>query len=271
MNHHTVRKIAALCAVSACFGAITVRAVEGPHHLLANQDFDNDTVGLLATGWSGLPTSNNKAYVTNNVSVSNPNSFALQYQNGDSSTLISLVTPMQYSLTNAGQWIAYEFDVNVDYINSNNSEGFAFRLWNATFSQIDTGSARILANSGGWQFFNGLAGQNGGLFYLPTIYSFDTWHHLRVKILEDGNTGPVATPYFGRTLWYVDNVLANTETWTNRNFNQVREIDTLDVSYLINQGARINIDNLVIEAIPEPTALALLFGAGTVLLVRRRK
>jgi hypothetical protein len=261
-------KVIALVVGLAAGSAV---AFEGPNHILRNQNYDSDTVGQLPSGWSGLATVNNNAFVTNSPSSTAPNSFANQFTSADTTYTIQTVSPFAYTLTNIGSWVSYSFDVNVDYIGGNDSEGFSFRLWNATYSQIDTGAPRILRNGTQWRLYNPLVSLNGGSAYVGN-YNFDEWHNLRFKTILDGDTGPGGTPYFGRTLWYIDNTLLNTETWTNRNFNQVREIDTVDIRSVIGTptGARIFIDNLEVEALPEPSALALL-SIGSLFFLRRSR
>jgi hypothetical protein len=278
MKKHFLSNLAAgIVAASFSFislGVTPVEGAEGRYLLLppgSPQAYDSDTVGQLPSSWSGLPVVNGNAYVTNNVSVSAPNSFANQFTSADTTYTVQTVAPTTFTLTNIGDWVSYDFDVNVDYIGGNDSEGFSFRLWNATFSQIDTGAPRILRNLTQWRLYNGLVSINGGSAYVGG-WNFDEWHHLRFKTVLDGTSGPGATPYFGRTFWYVDDVLLNTETWTNRNFNQVREIDTVDIRSVIGTvtGARMYVDNMVIEVIPEPSALALLAAGGWILVRRRR-
>lgn len=250
------------------FCGSNTHAAEGKYLLLppgSPQSYDSDTVGQMPASWSGLPVVNANAYVTNNPSVSSPNSFAVSYTNGNANYLIQTVAPTTFTLTNVGDWVAYQFDVNVDFLNSNNSEGFHFRLWNGNISQLDAGVARIIANSGGWQFIDALGP------YLPTIYSFDAWHNFRAKVVLEGTNGPVASPYYGKAYWYVDDALAYTEVWTNKNFNQVREIDTVDIRDVPNLGGRMFIDNMVIEIIPEPSALAFLAMASLMFFRRRSR
>ena len=264
--------VAAVFAV-ACLSTTKSYALFG-HDVLINQNYDSDTVGQMPSGWTGLSLVNNNAFVTNNVFDSSPNSFANQHVVSDANYTIQTVAPFTVMLTNAGKWISYEFDVNVDYLGNVDSEGFQFRLWNANFSQIDVGVPRILRsniNTNQWRFYNGLVSQNGGSTYVGG-YNFDQWYNFRVQIQLDGNDGPVATPYYGKAYWYVDNVLVNTETWTNRNFQQVREIDTFDIRPVQGTatGARMFIDNLGVEAIPEPSAMAFIVAGATMLTLRRR-
>lgn len=262
--------VVAMVFAVACLSSTKSYALFG-HDILINQNYDTDTVGQMPSGWTGLSLVNSNAFVTNNVFDSSPNSFANQFVLGDPNYTIQTVAPFTVTLTNVGKWISYEFDVNVDYIGGNDGEGFQFRLWNANFSQIDVGTPRILRNGAQWRFYNGLVAQNGGSSYVGN-YNFDQWYNFRVQIELEGTNGPVATPYHGKAYWYVDSVLVNTETWTNRNFGQVREIDTFDIRPVIGTatGARMFIDNLGVEAIPEPSALAFVVAGAGMFLLRRR-
>lgn len=273
----------AMALAVVCLSTTKSYALFG-HDVLINQNYDTDTVGQMPSGWSGqrstnffatftgpVSTVNDNAFVTNSVFDSSPNSFAIQGTSAAgtfSNMLLRTVAPFSFSLTNAGKWISYEVDINIDFITGNDGEGWTFRLWNSDFSNLDVGVPRILRNGSQWRFLTQTGGYQGG-------FNFDQWYNLRVQITPLGfdpaaNSGDGSG--YGVAHWYIDNSLFYTENYTNRVFARLREIDTFDIRTDIRTptGIRMFIDNLGVEAIPEPSALAFVVTGAAILMIRRR-
>jgi hypothetical protein len=234
---------------------------------ILSHNFDSDTVGALPSGWSFSTGSNSGVYVTNNVSSSGPNSFRVPITD---STFYTVQTPFTaHNLANGDpdNRLSYSIDINVDFIDLNDSEGIRLRIWNGT-SQIDVGTPRILRNGTQWRFYNGLYTVNGGSAYIGN-FNFDEWHNLRIVINPTTTTSGTAD-------WYVDGVLLNTETYTGRSpVTQTSNLDVFDIFPVLDASdatdATVYFDNLLIQAIlPEPSSVALL-AVGGLMLVRRNQ
>src|ERR1051326_3723480 len=231
-----------------------------------DQNFDSDIVGQLPSGWTGLPTVNANAFVTNSISKSAPNSFEHTFTAPTSYDVQTTFPGFNLNGGDPDQRLSYALDVNVANIDNIDSQGFNFRIYNGV-SQIDVGTPRILRSSADttkWRFFNGLAGVNGGSFYVGS-FNFNQWYNFRVVISP-------TSPSSGTADWYMDGALVNTETYSARSpVTQTSNIHIFDIRSVPNTGSStMYVDNLLIQSIvPEPTSMALA-AVGCFILMRRR-
>jgi hypothetical protein len=264
MKTYSLQGMTGLAAAIALGFTAAAHAVTLVTNTIFEQNFDSDTVGALPSGWSGASTDN--AVVTDSLSLSAPNSFQLSTLSSNGFTVQRAFAAHNLASGDPDNRLSYSVDINVDFIDQNDSEGFRFRIWNGT-SQIDVGTPRVLRNGANWRFFNGLFSLNGGPAYVGN-FNFDQWYNFRVVITP-------TTISSGTAHWYMDNVLVNTETYSGRSpISQTSNLDVFDI-FQVSDGnpataARMYIDNLQIQAIlPEPSSLALLL-AGAAMLLRRR-
>lgn len=242
------------------------------HALMTNtilsHNFDSDTVGSLPSGWSFTAGSSSGVYVTNNVSSSSPNALQVKLVNSTFFTVGTTFPAHNLANGDPDNRLSYSVDLNVDYIDLNDSEGIRLRIFNGT-SQIDVGTPRILRNGTNWRFYNALAGGNGGSFYVGN-FNFDQWYNFRVVITPTTTTSGTAD-------WYMDGVLINAETYSGRSpVTQTSNLDIFDIFPVLDAndatGASLYVDNLLIQAIiPEPSTAALIAVCFGVAALRRKR
>jgi hypothetical protein len=245
----------------ASWYATTANAVVLYTNTIYSDNFDSDTLGQLPSGWSGsrsgLPTVNNNAFVTNNISKSAPNSFKNTYTNAfsyDVTTSFPGVNLVQFD-----QGLSYSLDLNVESIANNNSEGFRIGVDN-NVHRLDAGSPRILREGTVWSFFNQFNGQN----FLSSGFNFNQWYNFRVDF------SPIS-PTTGTAFWYMDGTLINTEPYTKPDNTYTPNVHIFEILDIPGNSATMYVDNVLIQAIiPEPSTVALLAVGGFVFFSRRR-
>lgn len=241
-----------------------------------SQNFDSDNVGELPSGWTGLPVVNDESFVTNNLSVSAPNSFRVGIlPDASVDTVTTTFAPHDLSNGDPDNRLSYSLDINVDYIDSTGGEGITLRLWNGV-SNLEVGRPRILVNpfnNAKWTLYNPNTVLNSDSFlagYHFAGFDFDTWYNFRVVINP-------SSPSSGTALWYMDGVLINTETYSGRSpIIQTLNIDQFDLFHETDSnpatGASMYFDNFLIQSIiPEPSSVVLLVLGGWTLLRRRAR
>ena len=268
MKNRFVRKVTAIAAGFGLWHGVGTAALTT--NTIFEQNFDSDTVGQLPSGWTGLPTVNNNAFVTNNVSQSAPNSLAIQITDSTLWTVAKSFPAVDLANGDPDNRLSYSLDINVDHIDHNNAEGINLRLFNGV-SQIEAGMPRILRFNSLWSLYNGDVSINGGNAYngpLGGFFNFNQWYNFRVVISP-------TSPTSGTADWYVDGSLINTETYSGRSTSQTHNMNEFDIYYLNSDvnagtGALMYFDNLVIQSIvPEPSSVALLVVGGLILWRRR--
>lgn len=264
LNHIAGRGI---WAVAVAATASVASAATYP--VLLEQNYDDtppNSVGSLPADWSVVSGAAPGAVVQTGVpgTPSSPNVFQVQHGGGDFT--IQTVSPTQVDLDANSPNLVWGGKIYVDEINSNNSAGVQFKLWNADVSNLEAGYYRVLSlSSGTFHFYNGNAGppyNNGGLTYIGP-FNLDQWYDFSIVI------DPISTSAGTATL-YVDGVPVNVETYTGRGTGQTTDIDTLQILSMGDGLNRIYLDDVFI-AVPEPASAGLLALGALGLAVRRRK
>jgi len=268
----TARWFAYAALVVALSVSASVPALAAPFYLY-NTGFETDTIGQTPTGWtvtSGAVNLTNTSVQTHPTAPSGGTQVLKVGQSGEAFEL-GVTFPAQ-SL-NAGERLAYNFDINVDFINGNDSEGFLSRAY-STVSRIDAGFPRVLRNGTSWRLYNGNSGANSSPAYTAN-FNFDQWYRLRIEYVASSSSA-------GQVFWYMgDNALdlqtladdlILTETYSGRNLSQTQNILRFDFSNigLNGTGFSMFVDNLAIVT-PEPAGLAAIGMGVSAGLLRRRQ
>ena len=252
--------------------SVSVPASAAPFYLY-HTGFETDTLGQTPTGWTvtaGAVNLANTSVVTHPTAPSGGTKVLKVGQTGEAFEL-GVTFPAQ-SL-NAGEKLAYNFDINVDFINGNDSEGFLSRAY-STVSRIDAGFPRVLRNGTSWRFYNGFGFMNASPAYTAN-FNFDQWYRLRIEYIASSNSA-------GQVFWYLGDDaldlqtpaddLILTETYSGRNLNQTQNIIRFDFANigLNGTGFSMFVDNLAIVT-PEPAGLCAIGMVVSAGLLRRRQ
>jgi len=243
--------VAALIAMAASpsFGSVVLQ-----------QTFDNDTVGVLPSGWSyfsGSAATSPNTVVQNGVPATPtpPNVFQNEITDGAQYGVRTSFTP--FSLTADSNVFSYEFDLYVDEMVNNFSSGFQFRVWN-NFSIISVGDYRLVSFPTAGTF-----GFSDNSLPIGT-FAQDTWHHVKF-VIDPSSTDAGVGMLFVNDM----NTPIHTEPYSGE-FGRTANMQLFDILTHNTQLSRIYIDNFTV-AIPEPAGITAIAGLAGATLMRRRR
>lgn len=203
------------------------------------QNFDADKAGTLPTGWTLGESSTTAAAVADAAEApSPPNALRIAFVGRALSDPPSLSAEFpEINLDGAHGVLEYSFDVKVESIATNNSEGLQFRVWSGV-SGIDVAMPRILRWEQKWRIYNHSAAPNTGHYYGD--FDFGEWHRLRFVIEP-------SSPSAGKATWYADGKLLYVEQYKDRTPAQTAGVHLFTVTPVSGGGENntvVYLDNL---------------------------
>jgi hypothetical protein len=259
--------------IAAIVVSLTTAAVSyaAPFYLYTT-NFDSDVIGQLPAGWTVNSGSVNLANTSVQPQPGRVNVFKVGF------TTESYQLRRDYTvhgLNTTGNTLAYEFDVNVDFINGNDSEGWGFYNTNNVTGMF-AGAPRILRNGANWRIYNGyytIAPTDAP--YAPAAggFNFDQWYRMRVEYTATSPSAGFVSYYLGTD--YADlraalgDDLFYTEFYSD-GVAQTQNLQTFLLGSVTATGASMMIDNFVVVT-PEPASLGAVSLLATAGLRRNRR
>jgi len=214
---------------------------------LMSEDFEKSAPGQLPEGWSLPHDPTYSAAVLSDVANAPSGKRALRI----ASTGVAPKAPMAEPelvipfeprhMDGKNGTLEYSLDINVESIAGNDSEGIQLRI-TAPTSRIDVASPRILKGDNGWRLYAHGATPDG-IHYFGK-FEFGRWVKLRFVI--EPTSGKA-----GKTYWYADGTLINTEVYNDRNDLQTQSVQRLEISpvhAIENTNTVLLIDNIKVTA-----------------------
>ena len=218
-------------------------AAEAASAPLLAQNFDADATGKLPKGWSvsepGVADASVQAGVEKTPSAPNVFKVAVTGDSPAKPYVLGTTFP-SHDLDGAHGSLEYSFDVNVEAIETNDSEGVQFRIWSGK-SGIDVATPRILRADKEWRLYN--HGSSTGVDHYFGHFAFKTWHRLRF-VIEPSSASA------GKVFWYADGTLITTEVYSGREPSQttsIRFLELVPVFAKDKSNTVIYIDNLRVD------------------------
>jgi hypothetical protein len=184
--------------------------------------FDGDAVGKAPAGWSLSQEGQLAATVEAGVAdaPSPPNVLKINFTSRVTDVSAALVREFPaVNLDGAHGGLEYAFDVKVESIADNDSEGLQFRVWSGV-SGIDVATPRILRADKKWRLYTHAAMPGAQNYYGD--FEIGAWHRLRFVIEPESASA-------GRASWYADGKLLYIERYTGRAAVQTSNVHRFEI------------------------------------------